>query len=138
MQLQLWDCDFYAVAALTSRGIEKLKVYERKEKRIENLKKFILWNNLVMNASGSDWIFTSELLAWLFYWGKNQNATECRSHRIGISIESLFLNQAIFRDIMLEKVKVRKLPDHEYFIYLICKRSPRAPAEELCTDDIKS
>ena len=23
---------------------------------------------------------------------------------------------------MLEKVKVRKLPDHEYYIYLICQR----------------
>lgn len=29
---------------------------------------------------------------------------------------------------MLEKVKVRKLPDHEYFIDLICKRSPPQPA----------
>ena len=36
----------------------------------------------------------------------------------------------------VEKVKVRKLPDHEYFIYLICKRSPAE--EEFCTGDIKS
>ena len=84
--------------------------------------------SLEIYASALDWIFTSELLAWLFYWGKNQNAPECRSHRIGISIESLFLNQAIFGDIMLEKVKVRILPDHEYFIDLICKRSPTEPA----------